>query len=451
MTHWIVNPLTDRLAGSVRVPGDKSISHRSLIFAGLGSGTSEIHGLSDGVDNRRTLTAMTQLGARFEPLAAPGSFRVTGVGVDGLTAPQDSIDCGNSGTSIRLLSGLLCGQSFTSTLLGDESLALRPMNRIAIPLRQMGADVRGQSGAKPDETYPALEVTGGSLRGIHYDSPISSAQVKSAVLLAGLYADGQTSVTEPKISRDHTERMLAGLGVPVQVDNRTVTIDPGSWDRKFAGSRFDVPGDPSSAAFILVAALVAGATHVEVGGMCANPTRTGILDALIKMNAALEIEIEPAEAGGEQAATVRIVDSVRGQLRGAVVSGELTVRAIDEIPVLAVAAACAEGVTEIRDGAELRVKESDRIATTAAMLRALGVDVDERSDGLIIVGRGGAPLNAGRVDAAGDHRIAMAAAVAALRADGPVRIDDVDNVATSFPGFGELFVRLGASLTVGEA
>jgi 3-phosphoshikimate 1-carboxyvinyltransferase len=307
----------------------------------------------------------------------------------------------------------------------------------------MGGAITGAAGARAAEIYPPLAIAGAALRGFEYRSPIASAQVKSAILLAGLYAEGATAVIEPRRSRDHTERMLAALGVPIAVDGTRVELDAGVWDRRLPGWRYRVPGDPSSAAFIAVAALLAGGDPVRIESVCANPTRTGFIDALESMGAALEVE-----QTGDDAATLSVAAPAPGGLRGVRIAGELVVRAIDELPILAVAAALADGTTEIADAAELRVKESDRIATTAAMLRALGVEVDERDDGMAIEGTAGAPLGAAEIDAAGDHRIAMAAAVAGLVASGEVLVRDVSNVATSFPTFVDVLRQLGADIDV---
>lgn len=446
MTRFVVRPCASPLVGSVRIPGDKSIGHRSLLAAALAHGVSEIDGLSGGEDNLRTAAAVGALGAAVEKIG-PGAVRVAGAGVDGLRPPRDTIDCGNSGTSIRLLAGLLAGQRFASRLDGDASLRRRPMRRIGEPLAAMGAAIDGAAGPVAGEIYPPLEVRGSALRGIEYRSPVASAQVKSAILLAGLYASGPTAVIEPRRSRDHTERMLADLGVPIEVDGLRVAIDPGVWDRRVPARRVSVPGDPSSAAFLAVAALLVGGAPVTLEACCVNPTRTGFIDALGRMGAELSLEHRDG-GGGEPVADLIVESAAPASLGGCRIAGELVVRAIDELPILAVAAARASGVTEIADAAELRVKESDRIATTTAMLRAFGVGVEERADGLIVEGNAGRPLTACTVDAAGDHRIAMAAAVAGLAADGPVVVEDAANVATSFPGFVAALRSLGADIAV---
>jgi 3-phosphoshikimate 1-carboxyvinyltransferase len=447
MTAFLVEPIDGAPAGGrLAVPGDKSIGHRSLLFGALCDGEVEVTGLSGGQDNARTRGAVEAMGARVDDLG-PGRVRVHGVGVDGLCAPAGPIDCGNSGTSIRLLCGLLAGQSFTARLGGDASLSGRPMRRVAEPLARMGARVEGESRAgRPGEIYPPLTVHGarGAIRGIDEALAVASAQVKSAILLAGLYADGPVRVSEPGPSRDHSERMLAHLGAPVRVlPDGAVLLDVRGWDRRLRAAPLAVPGDPSSAAFLVAAALVTGAERVHIAGVCVNPTRTGFLDVLADLGAVVD-RLDARELGGEPVADLVVSAATSGwsALRGAAVAGATTVRSIDELPILSVVAARADGTTEIRDAAELRVKESDRIATTCAMLRAFGVSVEERRDGFSVRGRPGERLRAARIDSAGDHRIAMAAAVAALTADGPSRIEDVDNVATSYPGFADALNRV---------
>lgn len=446
MKSFVVDPATRPLRGYVEVPGDKSIGHRALMFGALASGPVAIRGLSGGADNASTRAAMAAVGVRVDD--AGEVVTVHGVGVDGLRAPSDAIDCGNSGTSMRLLCGLLAGQRFATTLTGDESLVRRPMRRVIDPISAMGGRITGVAGPKVGDVYPPLAIAAcqGRLQAIEYRLPIASAQVKSAVLLAALYADGSTRVIEPGPTRDHTERMLAHMGAPLVVrEAGIVEVDTRGWDRRLEAERFDVPGDPSSAAFIVAAALVAGAERVTVGDVCINPTRTGFLDALALMNARVELESRRDE-GGEPTANLAVSFGASDDLRGAVIEGDVVVRAIDELPILAVVAARARGVTEFRDAAELRVKESDRIATTCAMLRAFGVEVDERPDGFSVHGAGDRPLVPATIDAAGDHRIAMSAAVGALAASGPVRIDDVANVATSFPTFAATMETLGATV-----
>jgi len=450
MTSFLVQPARRPLAGSVRVPGDKSIGHRAVLCGALGDGVTTVRGLSGGEDNARTLDAVEALGVAVD--RAADAVRVHGVGPDGLRAPSGPIDCGNSGTCMRLLAGLLAGQPFSSALAGDRSLSSRPMRRIVDPLSQMGAAITGAEGARAGEVYPPLAIAGrgerDALAAVDYAMPIASAQVKSAIIFAALYAGGRSRVVEPGASRDHTERMLAHLGAPVRsLPGRVVEIDPAAWDRRLRASEIDVPGDPSSAAFLLAAALIAGAREVRIARVCANPTRTGFLDVLERMGARVERREERAP-GAEPTAELVIDQTAASALHGVEVGGDLTVRSIDEIPILAVVAARARGVTEFRDAAELRVKESDRIATTVEMLRRFGVDVAEQQHGFVVRGTD-QPLRAAHIDAAGDHRIAMAAAVAALVAEGAVRIDDVDNVATSFPGFVDAMTSLGVDIGVG--
>jgi 3-phosphoshikimate 1-carboxyvinyltransferase len=455
----IVEPLRRPLHGTVRVPGDKSIGHRALLFSLLSATPVRVRGLGDGADNGRSAKAIAALGATIsrDP-AAPGVFVIAGAGLDGMRAPAAPIDCGNSGTTIRLLCGLLAGQRFATTLFGDESLSKRPMRRVIEPLAAMGAMIRGQGvGAGAGEG--AAQATGadvtpplivgpaaGPLTAIDYTLPMASAQVKTAILLAGLYADGETAVTEPGPSRDHSERMLAYLGAPLVTAGRRTAIDTRGWDRRLAGAGFDVPGDPSSSAFLVAAALVAGADEVRLPDICTNPTRTGFLDAIAAMGGRVAL-LDPRAAGPEPVAEL----AVRGpapELTATEIAGDLAVRSIDELPILAVLAARARGTTVVRNAEELRVKESDRIATTCAMLRAFGVTCEERPDGFAVEGRADRPLAAARVHADGDHRIAMAAAVAGLVADGPTLVEDADNVATSYPGFAAALTALGASIRV---
>jgi 3-phosphoshikimate 1-carboxyvinyltransferase len=407
-----------------------------------------VTGLGDGADNGRSAKAIAALGAT---VAKEGkSIVITGAGLGGMKAPSHEIDCGNSGTTIRLLTGLLAGQRFATTLFGDESLSKRPMRRVIEPLAKMGAVIRGQGvGGQLGDMVPPLVVgpATGPLHGIDYTLPVASAQVKSALLLASLWAEDRTRLVEPGPSRDHSEVMLAHMGAPISVKGREVVLDPSGWDRKLACDRLDVPGDPSSAAFLIAAAIVAGADNVTCSDVCVNPTRTGFLDALAAMHALVEPQAE-RKGGGEPVADLAVTRGAGDHLSGIEIAGDLTVRAIDEIPILAVVAARAKGRTVVRDAGELRVKESDRVKTTAAMLRAFGVEVDERPDGLAIEGAPDRPLRAARVHAHGDHRIAMAAAVAALVADGPTRIDDADNVATSYPGFVDAMRGLGAEIRV---
>jgi 3-phosphoshikimate 1-carboxyvinyltransferase len=438
---FLVEPCARALEGTIAIPGDKSIGHRALLFSLLSATPVRVRGLGDGADNGRSAKAIAALGAT---IARDGdAYVIAGVGLDGMRAPAAPLDCGNSGTTIRLLCGLLAGQRFQTTLFGDDSLSKRPMRRVIEPLARMGATIVGHGGQGADATPPlTLGPARGPLAALDYALPMASAQVKTAILLAGLYADGETSVTEPGPSRDHSERMLAYLGAPLAVSGRRTTIATRGWDRRLAGSGFEVPADPSSAAFLVAAALVAGATEVRLPNVCVNPTRTGFLDAIAAMGGTVELA-NRRDAGPEPVADL-VVRGAAPQLRATEIAGDLAVRAIDELPILAVLAARARGTTVVRVAEELRVKESDRIATTCALLRAFGVVCEVRPDGFTVEGRPDAPLAAARVHADGDHRIAMAAAVAALVADGPTQIDDADNVATSYPGFDAALKALGA-------
>lgn len=449
MTAFIVEPATSRLRGTVRVPGDKSIGHRALLFSLLTREAVHIEGLGDGADNGRSAKAIAALGAKVE--RDGGGIRVVGTGITGMRAPASRIDCGNSGTTIRLLCGLVAGQPFPTTLFGDESLSKRPMRRVADPLAKMGVSIAGERDAKGD-LVPPLTVgpAAGPLTPIDYVLPMASAQVKTALVLAALYADGVSTITEPGPSRDHTERMLAYLGAPVRTDESlsrpTAVVDTRGWDRSLRGGQLVVPGDPSSAAFLVVAALVAGAEEVRVTNVCVNPTRTGFLDVLAAMGAKVELE---NRGGGAEPIADLVIRGPGAELRATEIAGDLVVRSLDEIPILAVAAAFAHGTTTIREAHELRVKESDRISSTCAMLRAFGVPCEERADGFTVEGSSGRPLGAGAsVDAVGDHRIAMAGAVAALRSQGAAHIGDADNVATSYPGFVDAMRLLGSQIRV---
>ena len=416
------------LRGVCRVPGDKSISHRALLFGALCDGSVTIRGLGTGGDNRATAEAMRAMGVEIE-IKGEGA-EVQGVGLRGLRAPQTEIDCGNSGTSIRLLMGLLAGQPFSATLVGDASLSRRPMGRVALPLMQMGASIQGRPG--PGETYPPLVVQGGKLKGIRYDLPVASAQLKTALVLAGLQAEGPTTLREPGLSRDHTERMLGHLGAPIVADaaKRTVRVDPMGWDGKLRAMPLLVPGDLSSAAFILVAASIVPGSDVVIENVGLNPTRSGVVDVLCAMGADLDIQ-QGTSAMGEPVGTVRVRAA---SLRGVRVEGDLALRALDEVPILAVAAACASGPSTFADLGELRVKESDRIASVVRELSRAGVAIQEAPEGFTIEGKAGGPFAGGDAKPDHDHRIAMASAVLGLLAEEETRIPKED-IGTSFPGF----------------
>lgn len=423
-----------RLEGAITVPGDKSISHRAALFGALAEGVTDIRGFLEAEDCRRTLAAVEALGVEVSR-KGPAEYRLASAGLRSLNEPSDVIDCGNSGTTARLLLGVLATQPFWTILTGDESLRRRPMGRVVEPLMRMGATIVGRG----EGTRLPLAARGAErLRAIEYALPVASAQVKSAVLLAGLGAGGPVSVTEPAASRDHTEQMLRQFGARVETRGLATTIVPGP----LQGASITVPGDISSAAFLLVAGLVVAEGAVTVTGVGLNPTRTGALDVLAAMGANLLIEPD-ALGPGEPTGTVT---ARHGELRGAVIGGALIPRLLDEVPALAVAAAVAVGPTEIRDAAELRVKESDRLAVLARELRTLGARIAERPDGLVI--QGGARLRGGRVASSGDHRIAMALAVAGLCADGETVVDDTACIATSFPHFAEALNALAGEAAV---
>lgn len=430
------------LRGACRVPGDKSISHRALLFGALCDGPVEIDGLGLGGDNVSTANALRALGVDIA--LASGRARVEGVGFQGLRAPAAGLDCGNSGTTIRMLMGLLAGRPFDASLDGDASLRRRPMGRVAEPLRRMGALVEGTPDpARPGNILPPLRVRGGALRGIDCDLPVASAQLKTALVLAGLQARGATRLREPGPSRDHSERMLRHLGAPLSVaaDGRTIVVDPGGWDGRLRAAPLSVPGDLSSAAFLLVAAAAIPGSHLTVEGVGLNPTRTGVLDVLRAMGADLDV-VPRGDAMGEPWGRV----TVRGRaLRATEVAGEMALRALDEIPALAVAAALAEGRSLFSNLHELRIKESDRIRSIARELTRAGVAVEEREDGMAITGTGGGPVRGGRVEPDHDHRIAMAGAVLGLCAEGTTEVPAAD-IATSFPTFAVTLRALGAAL-----
>ncbi|MCW8196513.1 bifunctional prephenate dehydrogenase/3-phosphoshikimate 1-carboxyvinyltransferase [Proteobacteria bacterium 005FR1] len=430
--EYLVQP-GGSLTGSLRVPGDKSISHRSIMLGSIAEGVTEIEGFLEGEDALATLQAFRDMGVVIE---GPDQGRVTvhGVGLHGLQAPPGALYLGNSGTSMRLLAGLLAGQSFDTELTGDESLSRRPMNRVADPLRSMGAKIETEA-----KGLPPLRIEGGQeLNGIRYDLPMASAQVKSCVLLAGLYAQGQTEVVEPAVTRDHTERMLKGFGYPVECDGPRVSLQGGG---KLKACHIEVPADISSAAFFMVAAAITPGADVTLTHVGINPTRTGIINILRLMGADIGFS-NKREVGGEPVADIRVRHS---ELKGIDIPPELVPLAIDEFPVLFVAAACAEGTTRLSGAEELRVKESDRIQVMADGLHILGVDAQPTADGMII---NGGQIGEGTVESHGDHRIAMSFVIAALRASGPINIRDCANVSTSFPGFVELARSAGISIEI---
>jgi 3-phosphoshikimate 1-carboxyvinyltransferase len=425
-----------RLRGRFRVPGDKSVSHRSIMLGSLAEGETRISGFLEGADALATLAAFRAMGVKISGPDA-GRVRIEGVGMRGLQAPTGALDLGNSGTSMRLLCGLLAGQSFDSILTGDTSLSSRPMRRVTEPLATMGALIHATEAG----TAPLLVHGGQSLHGIRYDMPVASAQVKSCLLLAGLYAAGETWVREPAPTRDHTERMLEGFGYPVLRDGGWVGVEGG---HGLQATDIDVPGDISSAAFFIVGACIAEDSEVILEHVGINPTRTGVLDILSLMGADIEIR-NRREVGGEPVADLRVKSS---HLRGIRIPERLVPLAIDEFPVLFVAAACASGTTILTGAEELRVKESDRIAVMADGLRTLGIDAEPTPDGMVI---NGGRLQGGAVQSLGDHRIAMAFSMAALRASGDIDIGDCDNVSTSFPDFPRLARESGLGIHVEQS
>lgn len=462
--RFLVSPLRGPLQGELRVPGDKSIGHRAVLLGALGRGVTTLRGLSGGEDNQRTVAVFEALGV---PVRREGEVLRIGDAARGpgrarLAPPTVDLDCGNSGTSIRLLCGVLAAQGFHCRLTGDPYLSARPMRRVVDPLRQMGAQLGGAEGKKPGEVYPPLvinpqlapgeEGAPPRLQGLRYKSPIASAQVKSALLLAGLYAEGDTEIIEPTRSRDHSERMLQALGVPLctfdEPDGAAgCRLETAGFSRELPPFTLTIPGDLSSAAFLLGAALLSPGSEVRVRGVGLNPSRTGVLDVLAAM-APGAVQIEGARTDMGEPVGDLVVRGGAG-LAAVAIGGTLAIRALDELPLCAALAAAAHGQTVISGAAELRVKESDRIAATCALLRAFGVACEERPDGLVVEGRGPGALRPARVESFGDHRIAMAGATLALAAGGESVIEDVGNVATSFPSFASSLQSLGAELRLG--
>ena len=432
MQNLTIHPLTHPLRGTRRVPGDKSISHRALILGALAEGTSDVVGWLPAADCYATLHVMRALGVPIEhDPATPTRVRVHGVGLHGLREPENVLDCDGSGTTMRLLCGLLAGQSFFSVLTGRDALRRRPMRRIADPLRRMGAAIDGRDGGN----LAPLAIRGAPLRAITYEMPIASAQVKSALMLAGLYAEGETVITQPGPARDHTERMLHAMGAPLTLEANTVRVQaPQAPLRPLTapdGGAFVVPADISSAAFLIVAALLVPNSTLRLVDVGINPTRTGILDILQRMGATWALDNVREDAIEPTADLI-----VHHQpLHGTTIAGDLVVRAIDEFPIIAVAATQAEGETIVRDAAELRVKETDRIGNVARELRKMGADIEPLDDGFVV--RGPTPLRGATVESHGDHRLAMALTVAALIADGPTTLQGADVMADSFPRFVE--------------
>jgi 3-phosphoshikimate 1-carboxyvinyltransferase len=418
MTDRTVKPAKG-LRGCIRVPGDKSVSHRAVMFASLAGGTSQVDGFLPSGDCLATVACMRALGVQIVE-HSPTSLMVHGYGLRGLQRPASPLNCVRSGTTMRLLSGILAGQGFDSLLTGEEQLLLRPMGRITEPLRRMGAQIDDVDGRAP------LAIRGQQLHGTDHTLSVASAQVKSALLLAGLYADGPTVVRQCGPARDHTERMLAAMGAAIDITRLDVTLVPGV---SLLPLSIQVPGDFSSAAYLLVAGALVPGSHLTIKEVGVNPTRTGLLDVLRGMGAQIELENE-REQGGEPVANL-VVRS--GTLRGTAVQGDTVVRMIDEFPILAVAATQAHGQTIVRDATELRVKETDRIATVVSELRRLGADIGPRADGFVVSGP--TPLRGTTVESHDDHRLAMALSIAGLIAEGATVVQHTDCIADSFPGF----------------
>jgi 3-phosphoshikimate 1-carboxyvinyltransferase len=446
MTTLVVHPASAPLVGSVPVPSDKSIGHRALLLGALCEGTTRIAGFSHGEDNVSTANALRAMGIVIEE-PGPTELLVHGKGLRGLTAPAADLDCGNSGTTMRLLCGVLSAAPFRATLVGDETLSRRPMMRVAGPLRQRGARIEGRKHPSRDDILAPLVIgplsDGCVLSALEYESPVASAQVKSALLLSGLLADGPTRVREPSLSRDHTERMLSALGCPLRAAGSIVELDPSRWDRRMPAFDVTIPGDVSAAAFLLVAAHLVPGSRVTARDVGVNPTRTGLLEIARDMGAGLIVEPQ----GDRSGEPVALLHASCAPLHAISIGGETVPRAIDEIPVACALAARASGTTRIRDAGELRHKESDRIATMAGVLRAFGLSCEEQPDGLDVTGTE-QPLRAADVASKGDHRIAMTAAVLALVADGPTRIRDAACIATSYPKFVATLRALGARVDV---
>jgi len=433
--QFIVQP-GGHLQGRVRVPGDKSISHRSIMLGSLADGITHVSGFLQGEDCLCTLKAFRSMGVNIEGPSASGEVTIHGVGLHGLQAPVGDLDMGNSGTSMRLMSGLMSGQAFDVQMTGDASLSKRPMKRVTVPLASMGAVIE----ATPAGTPPLLVRGGNVLKGIHYDMPMASAQVKSSLLLAGLYADGETSVTEPAPTRDHTERMLRGFGYEVVTEGNRIRLQGGG---RLTATAIDVPSDISSAAFFMVGASIAEGSDLIIEHVGINPTRTGVIDILRLMGANLEV-LNEREVGGEPVADIRVRSAV---LKGIQIPEHLVPLAIDEFPALFIAAAFAQGQTVLTGAEELRVKESDRIQVMADGLLACGVDAQPTPDGIVI---NPGNFSGGTIESHGDHRIAMSFAMAALRATQPIIIHDCANVNTSFPGFVALAAAAGVNIRTAE-
>ncbi|TKI55808.1 3-phosphoshikimate 1-carboxyvinyltransferase [Brevibacillus antibioticus] len=416
-----------QIKGTVRVPGDKSISHRAVMFGALAEGTTTIEGFLPGADCLSTISCFRRMGIQIEQ--KEDAVTVQGKGWYGLQEPSQHLDVGNSGTTIRLMAGIMATQPFHVVMEGDESIAKRPMRRVIGPLREMGAKIDGRK----DGEYTPLSIRGGGLQGIAYQSPVASAQVKSAIMLAGLQAKGVTSVTEPHLSRDHTERMLQAFGVQVVRDGLTVSVEGG---QKLQGRAISVPGDISSAAFLIAAVMVVPGSSLLIENVGINPSRTGIIDVVKAMGGSLEL-LNERVVNEEPVADLLVTHS---ELHGIEIAGDIIPRLIDEIPVIAVMATQAKGQTVIRDAEELKVKETDRIATVVSQLSKFGAQVTPTEDGMIIEGK--TELTGAVIDSMGDHRIGMAMAIAGLVAEGETTIENDDAIDVSFPGFHDLLVKI---------
>jgi len=422
MQHSITINQAKNLQGIINVPGDKSITHRALIFAALAAGKSIIKGISRCEDCFSTIDCLKNLGIKIK--VGGKTLVIYGKGLTSFKKPKKPLDCGNSGTTMRLLSGILAAQNFSSILTGDRYLKKRPMKRIMDPLHNMGAEINADKG-----NYPPLRIKGKKLQGIHYHSPIASAQIKSCLFLSGLQAEGTTTITEPFRSRDHSERMLKYLGVPLKIKGTTISISKA----KFEGKEFSIPGDISSAAFFIAAAVISSGSKIKILDVGLNPTRTGFLDILKKMGASIKIE-KRREICGEPVANIEI--NGKGKLKAIKIGGKIIPRIIDEIPLLAVLGCFARGKTIIRDAGELRVKETDRIHAIVSQLKKMGASIEERKDGMEIFGMG--KLKGASVKSFGDHRIAMALVIAGLAASGKTKVNNTDCINTSFPEFKNL-------------
>jgi 3-phosphoshikimate 1-carboxyvinyltransferase len=419
-----------KIKSEIHVPGDKSISHRAVMIGSLANGETIINGFLPSADCLATVSCFRKIGIRVE-MTNEGKIIITGKGLQGLQAPKEMLDVGNSGTTMRLMAGILAGQRFVSKITGDESIKRRPMMRVVRPLREMGASISGRE--EKENIFAPLKISGGNLSPIEYELPVASAQVKSAVLLAGLFANGETSVIEKNQARDHTERMLSHFGAEIIIDGLESRV---VGQREFNGTEVDIPGDISSAAFFLAAGAIVPDSELMIRKVGVNPTRSGILDVLHRMGAKIEVGDEELIAE-EPRANISVKTS---RLKGVVIDGAIIPRIIDEIPIIAVAATQAEGKTEILGARELRVKESDRIATISSELKKLGAHVKELKEGLII--EGPTALKGTTVKSYGDHRIAMAMAIAGLVAEGETVIEDTACIETSFPGFEGLLQKI---------